>query len=254
MSEWAGAMADYGGVMSCCGSAVWWEAGATSWGDPKMAWGRCHSADYESMLARDDLEVLRIQVAELLTSLYRSDVLQWRSSDPKLADAGGMMKKLLNEVGLCVCTVVLAVILSVPTQAADPVVKVPRILVLGHAQKPGYYPWVEGMTLWNAVTLAGGLKSEPEVSRVLVLRGNRRSFDAPATDLLQSIEKQNTPLQAGDIVYIGVTRPVVPAPAPAPEEVPIAPRLKILPGWKPFDFNGLTVYLVPLLHHTPRQP
>jgi polysaccharide export outer membrane protein len=79
-----------------------------------------------------------------------------------------------------------------------------RITVLGQVQKPGSFPLTPGMTLIQAVSLAGGLSSLANGDRVNL---TRKGKDGPATVVI-SIRAINDgrspdiPLQAGDSVYV----------------------------------------------------
>jgi polysaccharide biosynthesis/export protein VpsN len=79
-----------------------------------------------------------------------------------------------------------------------------RITVLGQVQKPGSFPLTPGMTLIQALSLAGGLTSIANKDRVNL---TRKSKDGARTvvlsvDAITEGRSPDLPLQAGDHLYI----------------------------------------------------
>jgi len=79
-----------------------------------------------------------------------------------------------------------------------------RVTVLGQVQKPGSFQLEPGMTLLQAISLAGGLTSLANVSRVNLTR----TSDGKATTVVVNIEAiyegdvVDIPLQPGDRVFV----------------------------------------------------
>lgn len=67
--------------------------------------------------------------------------------------------------------------------------------VLGEVKEPGKYAYVSGMTVLNAVALAGGYTYRAKQSRVLVIRANDPSKK-------EEIADQNTVIMPGDIIRV----------------------------------------------------
>lgn len=67
--------------------------------------------------------------------------------------------------------------------------------VLGEVKEPGKYSYVSGMTVLNAVALAGGYTYRAKQSRVLVIRANDPSKREEVAD-------QNTVIMPGDIIRV----------------------------------------------------
>jgi protein involved in polysaccharide export with SLBB domain len=68
--------------------------------------------------------------------------------------------------------------------------------IVGEVQKPGSYPYVSGMTVINAVALAGGFTYRAKENRFELTRsgpnGQKQQFDA----------SQLTPVQPGDVITV----------------------------------------------------
>lgn len=67
--------------------------------------------------------------------------------------------------------------------------------VLGEVKEPGKYAYVSGMTVLNAVALAGGYTYRAKQSRVLVIRANDPSKKEEVAD-------PNTVIMPGDIIRV----------------------------------------------------
>ena len=67
--------------------------------------------------------------------------------------------------------------------------------ILGEVQKPGDYPYVEGMSVLNAVALAGGFAPHARRDKVFIERGrgaSRKKYKAAVT----------APVRPGDIITV----------------------------------------------------
>lgn len=67
--------------------------------------------------------------------------------------------------------------------------------VLGEVKEPGKYAYVTGMTVLNAVALAGGFTYRAKQRRVLVIR-------ATDPDKKEEVAEQNTVIWPGDIIRV----------------------------------------------------
>ena len=67
--------------------------------------------------------------------------------------------------------------------------------VLGEVKEPGKYAYVSGMTVLNAVALAGGYTYRAKQTRVLVVRANDPSKNEKVAD-------QKTVIMPGDIIRV----------------------------------------------------
>ncbi len=67
--------------------------------------------------------------------------------------------------------------------------------VLGEVKEPGKYAYVSGMTVLNAVALAGGYTYRAKQSRVLVIRANDPAKEEQEAD-------KNTVIMPGDIIRV----------------------------------------------------
>ena len=77
--------------------------------------------------------------------------------------------------------------------------KADRIYVTGQVRTPGYFTYDEDMTVFTAISLAGGLTEKGSNSRISIIRiekGKRREIDAKQTDTLKP----------GDNVYVKARR------------------------------------------------
>ena len=87
-----------------------------------------------------------------------------------------------------------------------------RIVVLGAVNKPGKYDFADGMTLTDAVALAGGQSDSANLGQVGVIRLEGGKTKTIAVDLHRALSgqdaRQNIPLRPGDVIYVperGVT-------------------------------------------------
>ncbi len=80
-----------------------------------------------------------------------------------------------------------------------------KITVLGQVQKPGSVSFSSGMTLLQAVSLAGGFTSIAKTDRVNLTRRTKTGSKTVALSI-DSITEGRSPdiaLQAGDAIYVG---------------------------------------------------
>ena len=79
-----------------------------------------------------------------------------------------------------------------------------KIFVFGEVQKPGTFPYEDGMSIIQAVTLAGGFtktaaKNNSNVTRIV--DGQEQKIRVPVEDIGVGKEP-NFQLQPGDIVFV----------------------------------------------------
>jgi protein involved in polysaccharide export with SLBB domain len=79
-----------------------------------------------------------------------------------------------------------------------------RVSVLGQIQKPGSFPFAAGMTLIQAVSMAGGLNSIANKDHVNLTRKTKNGAKTVviSVDAILSGRSPDIPLQAGDQIYI----------------------------------------------------
>jgi len=80
-----------------------------------------------------------------------------------------------------------------------------RVTLLGQVAKPGSFPFTTGLTLIQAVSLAGGLTAIADADRVNVTRkgGDGRSYTAVVSvEAITEGESPDIPLQAGDQIFV----------------------------------------------------
>lgn len=65
--------------------------------------------------------------------------------------------------------------------------------IIGEIKEPGSYPYVSGMTAWNAVALAGGFTYRAKTGYVLLRRGSRDAAQQVPLDAL---------VQPGDVIEV----------------------------------------------------
>lgn len=79
-----------------------------------------------------------------------------------------------------------------------------RITVLGQVQKPGSFPLSPGITLVQAISLAGGFNSIAKRNNVVLTRKTKNGTQTVNVDV-EAITDGNSPdipLQAGDSIYV----------------------------------------------------
>ncbi len=79
-----------------------------------------------------------------------------------------------------------------------------KIFVLGHVTKPGTFSYTKGMTVVEAITLAGGFKPSANPNYVVVTRkikGKEKRIPVPVEKISAGLAV-NLTLQAGDIVFV----------------------------------------------------
>jgi len=82
-----------------------------------------------------------------------------------------------------------------------------QISALGQVKRPGNYDFRRGMTVTDAIALAGGFTDLANQNAVRVIReemkGQRQTFNVPVGYLLKSGDKsKDIPLNAGDVVMV----------------------------------------------------
>lgn len=79
-----------------------------------------------------------------------------------------------------------------------------RVTLLGQVQKPGSFPLAPGMTLLQAISLAGGMTSIAHATRVNLTRTTKNGTKTVVVDVEEIYEGRasDIPLQAGDRVYV----------------------------------------------------
>ena len=85
-----------------------------------------------------------------------------------------------------------------------------RVYLLGEVGAAGAYTWVGGLTLLEAISLAGGYKRDAETREVLIIKGGladpKMLLVNPKSVLEEGRLDQNIALESGDIVYVPKTR------------------------------------------------
>ena len=79
-----------------------------------------------------------------------------------------------------------------------------KIFVFGEVQKPGTFVYEDGMTIVQAVTVAGGFTKGAAQNSTSVTRlvdGQEQKMKVPVQDIALG-KAQNFPLKPGDIVYV----------------------------------------------------
>lgn len=79
-----------------------------------------------------------------------------------------------------------------------------RVYVLGQVEKPGTFRYEDGMSVIQAITLAGGVTKASRPNEVVVTRhedGREVRFSVPVRDISEGKAK-NLYLRPGDIVYV----------------------------------------------------
>ncbi len=80
-----------------------------------------------------------------------------------------------------------------------------KVSIVGAVQKPGSFPWTEGMRLIDAISLAGGLTSLGDGDRVKITRVVAENKTLTATvsfDDISDGKMADIPLQAGDTIKV----------------------------------------------------
>ena len=80
-----------------------------------------------------------------------------------------------------------------------------RITVLGQVQDPGAFPLTPGLSLLEAISLAGGFSAIAKTDQVRLTRKNKKEARTYIVDVEAIFDGHapNVPLQAGDAIYVG---------------------------------------------------
>lgn len=78
------------------------------------------------------------------------------------------------------------------------------VVLLGQVSKPGTFPLTSGLTLIQAISLAGGLTSIANDDRVTLTRkvGNKSQTVVLSVEAITSGNSEDIPLQAGDRIFV----------------------------------------------------
>jgi polysaccharide export outer membrane protein len=79
-----------------------------------------------------------------------------------------------------------------------------RVVLLGQVAKPGTFPLTSGLTLIQAISLAGGLTAIANDDRVTLTRkvGDKTQTVVLSVEAITSGNSEDIPLQAGDRIYV----------------------------------------------------
>ena len=79
-----------------------------------------------------------------------------------------------------------------------------KIFVLGHVKKPGPYPYSDGMTIVEAIALAGGVAADGALNRTRLTRkiGGGEVNQTVQVSRIANGDEPNVLLQPSDIVYV----------------------------------------------------
>jgi polysaccharide export outer membrane protein len=79
-----------------------------------------------------------------------------------------------------------------------------QVILLGQVMKPGSFPLTPGLTLLQAISMAGGLSAIANDDRVSLTRkvGNTTQTVVLSVDRITEGKAQDVPLQAGDRIYV----------------------------------------------------
>jgi protein involved in polysaccharide export with SLBB domain len=79
-----------------------------------------------------------------------------------------------------------------------------KISVFGQVKKPGTFPYQDGMSVVEAISLAGGFTSMARKNNTTVIRtinGEKKRFKVPVQEIGQG-ETANFTLRTGDIIFV----------------------------------------------------
>jgi polysaccharide biosynthesis/export protein VpsN len=79
-----------------------------------------------------------------------------------------------------------------------------KVTILGQVQKPGSFPYAQGLTLIQVISLAGGLNAIANKDRVNLTRRTRSGSRTVvlSVDAITEGRSPDIPLQAGDQIYV----------------------------------------------------
>lgn len=78
------------------------------------------------------------------------------------------------------------------------------VILLGQVAKPGSFPLTPGLTLMQAISLAGGLSAIADDDKVTLTRkyGDKTRTVRVSVDAITGGRSEDVPLQAGDRIYV----------------------------------------------------
>ncbi len=138
--------------------------------------------------------------------------------------------------------------LAAPTKAAPSSM---TVAVEGDVLRPGLYELKTGADLREALAQAGGLTLRANAARVTVERGPSQTLSLPASALFEAKQNRMLSIKLQEYDYIRVERQ--PSNRPDPIFAFTPPRTTWVtgqppepPAWSSFQFNGKTVYIIPV--------
>lgn len=170
-----------------------------------LALGGCaaRGADTPVASASSQAEPYRLGPGdELRVNVFGLDVI---ANTYLIGDSGGISVPLVGPVdasGKTVAEVEAMIAASLRTRqiVRDPnvsvqIVKYRPFYILGEVQRPGQYPYVPGMTVLNAVSIAGGYTFRANNRRAIIVRNN-------ASGPIKASAQPETRVMPGDTVTI----------------------------------------------------
>jgi polysaccharide export outer membrane protein len=85
--------------------------------------------------------------------------------------------------------------LAVKPSVSAQVQKYRPFFILGEVQRPGQYPYVPGMSVLTAVSIAGGYTFRAETQYAAITRQNGEK-------IIKGRARQQTPVLPGDTIYV----------------------------------------------------
>ena len=150
----------------------------------------------------DDLTAYRLGAGDKLrVTIYNEEDL---SGEFEINDQGAIALPLIGQIGINGKTTREAETLIAEKYAASYLVN-PRVgvevlnyrpfFIIGEVKNPGGYPYVSGMTILNAIALAGGYTPRGDSNDILI----KRASDSAAPEQRVS---ENAPVLPGDIIRV----------------------------------------------------
>lgn len=127
------------------------------------------------------------------------------TNDYIVSDAGTISMPMLNVIdvqGMTTAQLEQAVMtqlegreLAVKPSVSAQVQKYRPFFILGEVQRPGQYPYVPGMSVLTAVSIAGGYTFRAETQYAAITRQNGQN-------IVKGKAQQSTPVLPGDTIYV----------------------------------------------------